>query len=72
MDKAKGLISESDYVEMSKEFVADRDRLEKAVAVDLRFDPESRYPENLIRLDLGKPNAEWGILTTDDQRRRDQ
>lgn len=32
MDKVKGLISEGDYVEMSKEFIADRDRLERAIA----------------------------------------
>ena len=27
MDKVKGLISESDYLEMSKDFTTDRDRL---------------------------------------------
>lgn len=32
MDKVKGLISESDYLEMSKDFTADRNRLECAVA----------------------------------------
>ena len=32
MDKVKGLISESDYVEMSKEFTTDRDRLERVIA----------------------------------------
>ncbi len=32
MDKVKGLISESDYMEMSKEFTADRDRLERVTA----------------------------------------
>lgn len=32
MDKVKGLISESDYVEMSKEFTADRDRLDRVIA----------------------------------------
>lgn len=31
MDKVKGLISESDYVEMSKDFTTDRDRLERVV-----------------------------------------
>ena len=31
MDKVKGLISENDYVEMSKEFVADRNRLERVI-----------------------------------------
>ena len=32
MDKVKGLISENDYVEMLKEFTADRDRLERVIA----------------------------------------
>ena len=32
MDKVKGLISESDYVEMSKEFTIDRNRLERVIA----------------------------------------
>ncbi len=31
MDKVKGLISQSDYVEMSKEFTANRDRLERII-----------------------------------------
>ena len=31
MDKVKGLISESDYVEMSKDFTTDRDRLERVI-----------------------------------------
>ncbi|WP_294722001.1 DUF4368 domain-containing protein [uncultured Gemmiger sp.] len=31
MDKVKGLISESDYMEMSKDFTTDRDRLERVV-----------------------------------------
>ncbi|MCH5349548.1 MAG: recombinase family protein, partial [Oscillospiraceae bacterium] len=34
MDKVKGLITESDYMEMSKDFVADRDRLERVIAED--------------------------------------
>ena len=32
MDKVKGLISESDYVEMSKDFTTERDRLERVIA----------------------------------------
>lgn len=32
MDKVKGLISESDYMEMSKEFATDRDRLKHMIA----------------------------------------
>ena len=31
MDKVKGLISENDYAEMSKDFIAERDRLNRAV-----------------------------------------
>lgn len=31
MDKVKGLISESDYLEMSKDFMSDRSRLEHVV-----------------------------------------
>ena len=32
MDKVKGLISESDYVELSKDFTTERDRLERVIA----------------------------------------
>ena len=32
MDKVKGLISESDYMDMSKDFIAERDRLERVIA----------------------------------------
>ena len=32
MDKVKGLISGADYTEMSKDFIADRDRLEKLIS----------------------------------------
>lgn len=32
MDKVKGLLSESDYLEMSKDFTTERDRLERVVA----------------------------------------
>ena len=32
MDKVKGLISESDYVDMSKGFTTERDRLERVIA----------------------------------------
>lgn len=32
MDKVKGLLSESDYVAMSKDFTAERDRLERVIA----------------------------------------
>ena len=32
MDKVKGLITESDYREMTKDFMVDRDRLERSIA----------------------------------------
>ena len=32
MDKVKGLLSESDYVEMSKDFITERSRLERVIA----------------------------------------
>ena len=32
MDKVKGLISESDYADMSKDFIAERDRLERVIS----------------------------------------
>lgn len=34
MDKVKGVISERDYIEMSKAFTSDRDRLEKLISED--------------------------------------
>ena len=34
MDKVKGLLSESDYLEMSKDFTTERDRLERIVSDD--------------------------------------
>ncbi len=63
---------ELESYEVSKAVPIPESIWQKRVAADLRFDPESRYPENLMRLDLGKPNAEWEILTEDDQRKRDQ
>ncbi|HIR57710.1 MAG TPA: DUF4368 domain-containing protein, partial [Candidatus Gallacutalibacter pullicola] len=32
MDKVKGLLSENDYVEMSKDFITERSRLERVIA----------------------------------------
>ncbi len=32
MDKVKGLINDGDYAEMSKDFIADRERLEKLIS----------------------------------------
>lgn len=32
MDKVKGLISDADYAEMSKDFTGDRDRLEELIS----------------------------------------
>ena len=47
MDKVKGLISESDYVEMSREFTIDRDRFGSVVA-----DGQNSYPKS-------KKNSGW-------------
>ena len=32
MDKVRGLVSETDYIEMSREFSADRERFERLIA----------------------------------------
>ncbi len=48
MDKVKGLLSESDYVEMSKDFAAERGRLERAAA-----DGEKRLSEIDARIAAG-------------------
>ncbi len=63
---------ELESYEVSKAVPITESVWQKKVAADFRFDPESRYPETLMRLNLGKPNAGWEILTADDQRRRDQ
>lgn len=47
MNKVKGLISEGDYVEMSKEFTTDCDRLECLIA------------DNQIQLSEIKKNSGW-------------
>lgn len=45
---------------------------QRLVERDFRFDPERHFPEEKAHLDLSEPNAQWQILTADDQRREAQ
>ncbi len=45
---------------------------QKRAAHSWSFDPERSYPEKMLLLDLGEPDAKWKSLTADDLRRRDQ
>lgn len=42
---------------------------QRLVARDFRFDPERRFPEKMMQLDLGAPAPQWQILTADDLRK---
>ena len=53
MDKVKGLISASDYAVMSKDFVDDRDRLERLIA-----DSRRRVEELDVKLEVGDNRKE--------------
>ena len=53
MDKVKGFISVADYTEMSKDFIADRDRLEKLIA-----DSRRRIEELDVKLEVGDNRKE--------------
>ena len=53
MDKVKGLISASDYSVMSKDFVNDRDRLERLIA-----DSRRRIEELDVKLEVGDNRKE--------------
>ena len=53
MDKVKGLISASDYAVMSKDFVDDRDRLERLIA-----DSRRRIEELDVKLEVGDNRKE--------------
>ena len=53
MDKVKGLISASDYSVMSKDFVDDRDRLERLIA-----DSRRRVEELDVKLEVGDNRKE--------------
>ena len=53
MDKVKGLISGADYAEMSKDFIADRDRLERLIA-----DCRRRAHELDVKLEVGDNRKE--------------
>lgn len=45
---------------------------QRLVARDFRFDPERHFSEEKAHLDLSYPDAQWQILTADDQRREAQ
>lgn len=53
MDKVKGLISESDYMELSKDFISERDRLERAVAEN-----EKQIDEIEVQIAIGDNRRE--------------
>ena len=53
MDKAKGLISGADYTEMSKDFIADRDRLEKLIS-----DGRKQIEEIDVKIEVGDNRRE--------------
>ena len=53
MDKVKGLISGADYTEMSKDFIADRDRLEKLIS-----DGRKQIEEIDVKIEVGDNRRE--------------
>ncbi len=53
MDKVKGLINSADYAEMSKDFLADRDRLEKLVS-----DCRKQIEEIDVKIEVGDNRKE--------------
>ena len=53
MDKVKGLISGTDYTEMSKDFIADRDRLEKLIS-----DGRKQIEEIDVKIEVGDNRKE--------------
>ena len=53
MDKVKGLISGADYAEMSKDFIADRDRLEKLIS-----DGRMQIEEIDVKIEVGDNRRE--------------
>ena len=53
MDKVKGLISVADYTEMSKDFIADRDRLEKLIS-----DGRKQIEEIDVKIEVGDNRRE--------------
>ena len=53
MDKVKGLISGADYTEMSKDFIADRDRLEKLIS-----DGRKQIKEIDVKIEVGDNRRE--------------
>jgi len=53
MDKVKGFISVADYTEMSKDFIADRDRLEKLIS-----DGRKQIEEIDVKIEVGDNRRE--------------
>lgn len=53
MDKAKGLISESDFIDLSKDFSAEKDRLERVV-----IDGERQLSEPDEKIEIGDNRRE--------------
>lgn len=53
MDKVKGLISESDFIDLSKDFSAEKDRLERVVA-----DGERQLSELDEKIEIGDNRRE--------------
>ena len=53
MDKVKGFISVADYTEMSKDFIADRDRLEKLIS-----DGRKQIEEIEVKIEVGDNRRE--------------
>ena len=53
MDKVKGLISESDFIDLSKDFSAEKDRLERVVA-----DSERQLSELGEKIEIGDNRRE--------------
>lgn len=45
---------------------------QRLVARSLAFDPERFFPEEMMSLNLSKPDAQWELRTADELRRRTQ
>ena len=58
MNKVKGLISESDYIEMSKDFTTERERLERVIT-----DGEKQLAEIEEKIAAGNNRREMKMST---------
>ena len=45
---------------------------QRMVSGNLGFDAEARYPETMLKLDLGAEASQWELRTADELRREDQ